>query len=667
MKTKLLFIILAVFTVSLGSAQVKSTMSGAEFCSKRKSALLTLPRLEKEILSGPLHSYDVQNYKINLKIYNNFFPPFPHDYQATNTITIKVDSTLNSIQLNAVNSSLIIDSLRLAGTSFTHFGDILTIQLDRSYNPGEIAQVKICYHHVDVEDGAFFAQDSTVFTDCEPEGARKWFPCWDKPSDKAALDLTVKVPAAARLGSNGALADSSINGDTLTYHWVSSDKISTYLMVMTARLNYNLDIVYWHKISNPSVTVPLRFYWNPTDSLGYVAYIEGILGDMTTYYSENFCEHPFQKNGFASLNNEFVWGGMENQTLTSICPNCWYESLVSHEYAHQWFGDLITCATWADIWVNEGFATWTEAFWIEDSYGYSGYKTSIDNDARSYLQNNPGWAISVPGWAVNTPSNNTLFNYEITYAKGACALHQLRYLLGDSLFFLTMKGYANDANLRFNNATVSDFNAKVNAVTGQNFDWYFTDWIFQPNHPSYKNTYNIQNLGAGQWKVDFFTTQDQMDPAFFRMLLELKIQFEDGSDSTFRVMNDANYQQYSFLFNKKPIRFYFDPNNQIVLKQATTVVGINEPVKVNGCYLFQNIPNPAANSTQIMYDIDRPETIILEIIDIAGKTLATPLNEFKSAGKYCYDLDCSSYPTGMYYYRLKAGGNTLTRKMVISH
>lgn len=664
MKRNLLLVVLLVFSVSAGLAQMKSTMTGAEYCSKRKSALSNLPKPEKGILSGPVHSFDVLDYKLNLNIYHNFYPPYSHTFPATNTIKFKVDSVLNSIQLNAVNTSLIIDSVRLAGTSFTHADDILTIHLDRSYNPGEIVDVKICYHHADVEDGAFYAVNGIVFTDCEPEGARKWFPCWDKPSDKATLDLTVKVPLAAKLGSNGALADSTINADTLTYHWVSSDKISTYLMVMSARLDYKLDIVYWPKLSNPSVLVPLRFYYNPGEN---PTYIENILGDITTYFSENFCEHPYQKNGFASLDTLFIWGGMENQTLTSICAGCWYESLITHEYAHQWFGDLITCATWADIWVNEGFATWSEAFWIENNYGYAGYKSQIDYDARGYLQNNPGWAISVPDWAVTTPDLNTLFNYQITYAKGACALHQVRYLLGDTVFFQTMKSYANDPNLRFGNAYIADFNAKVNEVSGQNYDWYFTDWIFQPNHPSYNNSYNIENLGTGNWKVNFFTTQNQTDPPFFRMVLELRVQFEDGTDSVFRVMNDVNYQQYSFLFNKKPLRFYFDPNDEIVLKSAVTVVGAPEETASNGTHLLQNTPNPASTSTRIVYETDRSELITMEILDLAGRTLSTPVNEFQTYGKHAIDVDCSSLAPGVYFYRLKAGGNILTRKMVITH
>lgn len=629
MKKLFFLVILSILLVLSGFSQGTGTMTGAEYCSKRKSAMSSVPKLEKGILNGPTHSFDVLDYKLNLNIYRSFFSPYPHDYQATNIIKFKVDSTLNSIQLNAVNSSLVIDSVRLAGISFTHAGDILTVHLDRTYNTGEIVQVKIIYHHLNIEDGAFYASNQNVFTDCEPEGARKWFPCWDRQSDKATLDLTVKVPLASRLGSNGALADSTIHGDTLTYHWVSSDKISTYLMTMSARMNYNVDIVYWHKISNPAVTVPLRFYYNPDET---PAYIEGILPTMTTYYSENFCEHPYQKNGFAAVGEEFVWGGMENQTLTSICAGCWYESLVSHEYAHQWFGDLITCATWADIWVNEGFATWTEAFWVENTYGYSGYKSTIDNDARAYLQNNPGWAISVPDWAVTTPSTDVLFNYPITYAKGACALHQIRYLLGDSLFFQTLKAYANDTTLRFGNATVADFNAKVNEVSGQNYDWYFNDWIFAPNHPSYNNTYNIEDLGTGQWKVNFFTSQNQTDPAFFRMMLELKVHFEDGSDTIFRVMNDANYQQYSFIFDKKPLRFYFDPNSQIVLKQATTVVGIPENGPSNGVYLFENVPNPATNSTRITYEMNQPGMVTLEITDITGNIQKVLVNEQEKSG-----------------------------------
>jgi aminopeptidase N len=566
---KILYIsVISWFIVITACAQDVTKMEGSRACSMKKSAMKYLPASPGNIESGPLHSYDVLNYTLDLDIYHCFISPYTKGFQASNTITFKVDSTLGSIRLNAVSTSLRIDSVRLNGMSFTHSNDTLTVQLDRTYNPGEIARVKIYYHHDTVSDKGFYVRSGMVFTDCEPEGARCWYPCWDHPSDKATLDLTARVPSTVKLGSNGILMDSTNVADTaIIYHWVSTDRISTYLIVMSAKVNYNLDIVYWHKLSNPDDSIPFRFYYNAGEHPGY---IESIIGPLTTYYSQNYCEHPHPKNGFATLNILFPWGGMENQTLTSLCPNCWNEDLIAHEFCHQWFGDMITCATWADVWLNEGFATWSQAFWNEHSGGWDAYKARIDGFADGYLGGNPGWAIYVPDWAIHTPQVGVLFNYSITYEKAACALHQIRYMLGDTLFFHTLQAYCADTNLRFKNATTADFNAKVNQITGQNYDWYFSAWIYQPNHPVYQNSYNIREIGPGQWKVKFVTHQTQTNAPYFPMILELNIRFADYSDTTFRVMNNTDNEHFSWIFSKQPVSLLFDPDNQIVLKKGYT-------------------------------------------------------------------------------------------------
>ena len=309
MKKMLLCLITVSFLYSTVFAQ-NNLQKEQHFCSLKK---LNSPNLSVQFDSdspnSPLHKFDVLDYKIYVDIRSCFISPYPKNFNGNVTVKFRVDTALNSIQLNAVNTSIVVSSVSMAGVSFSHASNILTVNLDRTYNPGEIAEVKINYTHQNVTDNAFYASGGFVFTDCEPEGARKWFPCWDKPSDKATLDLTARVPGNAKLGSNGRLNDSTVTGDTIYYHWISSDPIATYLMVMSAKANYNLNITYWPRPSNPSILVPIRFYYNSGEN---ITATKTRVYNMMTHMSEKFGEYPFEKNGFATLGSQFTWGGMKN-------------------------------------------------------------------------------------------------------------------------------------------------------------------------------------------------------------------------------------------------------------------------------------------------------------------------------------------------------------------
>jgi len=518
------------------------------------------------------HSYDVLKYSLFVDLYQCYPKPYSTAFPATEVITFKVDSALNTIHMNAVNTSLQVDSVGLAGISFSHSSDTLTIQLDRTYQPGEEVNVKIIYQHKNVVDHAVYSNGGFVFTDTPPEGARKWFPCWDRPSDKALLDLTAKVPLNVKLGSNGSLADSLTNGDTIYYHWVSRDPIATYLMTMTSKVGFALDIVYWHKLYHPADSIPARFYFQSgqiPDS------IEAAIGSMTDYYSRFFGEYPFEKIGFATLNGSFQWGGMENQTMINLARNGWQEGLVSHEFSHQWFGDLITCGTWADIWLNESFGTYCESLWMGHRGGNLAYKSHLDQQANYYIANNPGFAIYNSSWAIRTPNPNMLYNTVVEYDKGACVLHQLRYVMGDSAFFHLLKAYATDTNFMFKNAITSDFIAKANEISGTNLDWFFDEWLFHPNHPLYSNLYEIREIGAGKWNAKLLLSQYQTNTVFYKMPVQLRVVFTDSTDTVIRVINDMNNQLFEFIFSKKPAYLVFDPYRNILLKQATTTLGLN--------------------------------------------------------------------------------------------
>jgi len=641
-----------------------NAQKGSEMCSARKRAMSQSSL--KSLLSpgSPLHSFDVLNYEIHVNLYSNFINPYPNSFKAWEIVTFKVDSTLDQVQFNAANSSLIIDSVSLSANSYVHANDILTIALDQQYAPGSIVNVRIDYRHKNVSDGHFFADNGLVFTDCEPEGAQYWFPCWDKPSDKATVDVTAKVPDNVKLASNGRLQDSLITGDTIYYHWISRDPVSTYLVFMTAKVNYNLDIVYYQHVTDPTMFTPIRFYYNNGEN---PQWIEAIMPDMMTYFSTIFCEHPFEKNGFATLDGQFNWGGMENQSLTSLCQGCWGQSLVSHEFAHQWFGDMITCATWADITMNEGFATYGEALWLEHTSGYSVYKNEIDGDATSYKNNNPGWPIYNPDWAVNTPNVNDLFNGAITYNKGACVLHMLRYVMGDSLFFKGLRDYCADTvNFKYKTTTIQDFCNSMSQTYGQALNWFIDEWYKFPNHPVYQNTYNIVNLGGGNWRVKFYARQVQAGIAFFKMPLTLKIKFGANQDTVIRVMNDVNNQIFTFNFQQQPTQLVFDPNNDIVLKDGGTTVGMDESSFMpTGFFLAQNVPNPFSGSTIIQFETPCRSQVNISILDIAGKEIKVLFQGIQDAGAHEIVLNANDLAPGVYFYRMDAGNFSQSRKMLI--
>ena len=615
--------------------------------------------------NSPLHTFDVLNYSMNIELMDNFDDPYPHDFEGSIVITFRVDSVLSSISLNANSLTLEINDVGMAALSHSHSNDILTLDLDGFYSPGDVVEVSIDYTHLDIDDNAFFAGGGFVFTDCEPEGARKWYPCWDSPADKASFEIIAKVPSDVRLGSNGVLIDSTLSLDTLTYHWRSENPVPTYLVVLSAKKDYNLYIAYWQRPSDGAM-IPTRYYYQD-ESQDFIAELAAGHDAMTDWFSEGFCEYPFEKNGYATLNNEFVWGGMENQTLTSLCTQCWYESLIAHEFAHQWFGDMISPGTWADLWLNEGFATWSEAYWYESYGGYSAYKDDIVNNANNYKASNPGWPIYNPEWIEETPPNNILFNSAITYNKASCIIHQFRYIVGDSLFFDAIWDYANDtANFKYKTVVTEDFIERMSESVDEDMSWYFEPWLEEPNHPIYENEYYFYTLDNDKWEVNFLAKQVQ-GGVYFPMKLNLHIGFDDFSDTMIYFVNMVNEEEFKFEFDHEPVFIAFDPENEIVLKSASLILSEEEIKLSDKPVTLQNHPNPAGNETTITYSIPQAGHIVLELFDLSGKKIQKIEAGHKTGGNHQVKLNTANLEAGVYLYTLKTDSNSIMRKMVIQH
>ena len=270
--------------------------------------------------------------------------------------------------------------------------------------------------------------------------------------------------------------------------------------------------------------------------------------------------------------------------------------------------------------------------------------------------------------AITTPPTGTLFNGPITYYKGSCVLHMLRYTLGDSVFFAAFKAYATDTtNFKLKNAVTDDFTAKMSSIAGQDLNWFMDEWVKQPNHPAYQNTYGITNLGGGNWRVNFLAYQTLSNTVFHKMPIVVKISFTTGSDSSIRVMNDVNSQSFQFNFNRQPTALVFDPNNDIVIKTATLTLGINNISNIipDKFSLFQNYPNPFNPVTKINFDLPNNSFVVLKIYDILGKEVKTLINEKLNAGTYSVDWNAADFPSGVYIYRITAGNNIDTRKMLL--
>lgn len=657
-----IFLLFFLLITSLSFSQSKPD---GKYCSEGK--IQNIQFLSDESMITPHNPFNIVHYNLNIDLYNNFLSPFPRSFNAMEVVTFKIDTALNSIHLDAVNSSLVIDSVGISALSFTHTNNVLNIQLDNTYQPDDTVSVSIFYHHLNVSDQAFFAGNGFVFTTNAPEGARKWLPSVDHPSDKATFELKAKMPSTVKFGSNGRLADSIMIADTIYHHWISRDPMATYLMTLSGKVNYNLDIIHWQNPSSPGDSVPVRFYWNTGENQTNLNNIKTKIIPMMTHFSNLFGEFPFEKNGFATLNNLFPWGGMEDQTLIHLCPNCWDEGLVSHEFAHQWFGDLLSPATWSDVWLNEGFATYCEALWIEYTNGYSAYKQKINSQAGNYFNGNPGWPIYNPSWSQITPNINTLYNYAITYVKGSCVLHMLRYVVGDSLFFQIMQSYASDQAYKYDVVNTALFNEKVNTVTGNDYDWFFDQWVYSPNHPVYQNNYSISDSGL-MWQIDLVVNQTQQNTVLFKMPVEIKIEYSDATDTTFTIMTNAvANQSFNFQLSKEPTQLIFDPDMDIVLKVANTVVVSVDEIE-NIPYEFtleQNYPNPFNPVTIIQYAIGSRQFVTLKVFDILGNEIATLVNEEKNAGNYEINFDASGLTSGIYFYTLTSDNFTETKKLVL--
>ena len=575
------------------------------------------------------------------------------------------------IQLHA--AQLQIDSALVDGALCTVVTDSVNerVSLVRSggalFLPGQTLDVEIHYRRLpDVQRpgsrwGYYFFLDTLGmpsnlgYTMSEPSDARYWMPCHDEPWDKATAELRITVPEGYVAASNGKLISVLPEpAGKVTWHWRESHPIAPYLMSITASRFSVATLPYVRAAGD---TIPLQYYVWAVDSLGTGTYLPvdsletarylPTVREMMEALSARFGPYPFDKYGMTAV-IPFGYGGMEHQSITTLN---WYlktnEQVVVHELAHQWWGDLITCATWQDIWLNESFATYSEALWAESRGGKPALQSYMRDELLHFTQGSWQGAVYDP-----VGQGHNLFD-DVVYSKGAWVLHTLRGVVGDTAFFRILEAYR--ARHSGGNATTADFQAVADSVTGTSTDWFFGQWIFGKGWP----VYGVQQQWTGDSLIVTLSQEQPVDWPLFTMPLNLKIH-GSGRDTTVIVQNSHRSQSYTLALPFVPDSVTLDPDGW-VLKQVVRQVTAVEEYSIPASYVLeQNYPNPFNSATTIRYALpagtrgssDAAE-VTLTVYDVLGREVRRMDAGRQQPGVSSIQFDAGGLSSGVYYYRLE--------------
>jgi len=563
--------------------------------------------------------------------------------------------TARTLTLDLMNQ-MHIDSLLVHGQSnpFVQSKSSFDVPLPQAIVQGDTLSIDVFYQGTPTPTGfgSFFFDSHLgvpwVYSLSEPYGAKDWWPCKDDPGDKAdSADIIVSCDSTFKVGSNGKLTSVVNHGNgTSTHFWKERYSIASYL-ISIAVTNY-AQFSNWYQYTSTDSMEVLN-YVLPEHLNDALAALPRTI-DMLKVFSNLFGQYPFIKEKYGHA--EFGKGGaMEHQTMTST--RTFEEDVISHELAHQWFGDMITCRSWADLWLNEGFAQYSSALYREYYYGMPSYweymNTQLDR-ARLALG-----VIGIP----DTSSARELFNSYRIYSKGSVVLQMLRHVMGDSLFMQSLFVYANDPALKYGTATIHDFQLTCERVYGKTLGYFFQEWIYGEGFPTYDYSWTWNALkDSSVLTVNVEQRDTRNNPSFFTMPIDFRIT-SNGKDTTVTMFNNAQQQSFTMRCDVQPSAVVLDPEGWL-LKFAYS--GEDRPPE--DYVLEQNFPNPFNSGTTITYRLRRGGPVSLKVYDILGREIATLVEAKQPPGIYEVQWIPRMQASGLYVHRLIAGETALQKKMI---
>jgi len=522
----------------------------------------TIDFSKKAIQSERSRSYDALHYRIKLNLNID-----AKSFAGETTVTVSsLRDGLDVCVLDAEEFSVTsVLSDYGAPLRFEQSDKELKVFLARPCKFGEIASFTCFYSGRDPKKGLRFAEETPdnpklAFSDSFPDNVHHWFPCFDYPNDKVTNELIVLAKSGYKVAANGRL-DSVVEdkaAGTVTYHWSQELPHSTYLIFFAAAPYVVVRDFY--------KTLPVNYWVYPQDEKkAFPTY--GKTPKMIEFFNKTFgYDYPWQKYDQISVPSG---GGAESTSATAMThrimvdekdePDFSAIGIVSHELAHQWWGDLITLRSWAHTWMNESFGTYSDYLYFRFERGDDEGAVNLLGKLNGYLREAKTRYIR-PIVSDRYDKPGDMFDSH-SYPKGALVLHMLRTIVGDEPFFATIRHFLH--RYAFDAVDTSDFIRSVKTVTGQNFDWFFDQWLFKPGHP----VFDIKSEWDETRKVVRLKVAQVQDFAkgipVFRIPVAVKIVTAKGKD-TKKVWIREREETFEFPAETKPLLVRFDEGNTLI-------------------------------------------------------------------------------------------------------
>lgn len=474
---------------------------------------------------APSRAYDLRHLRLDLEL----DPRRRHLRGSARLDLTPINDGLREVQLD-LSSDLRVTRVRRGdgrALAHEHVADRLEIQLPQAVRAGHEVQVGIDYEgtprrglHFVGPDAAFPDKPVVVWSQGQDEDSKFWFPCWDSPNDKATSELRVTVPRPYRVISNGKLlaVEEDRRRRTRTFHWREEFPHPAYLVsvvigdfIEVAEVVDGVDVM----------------YYVPAHDGGSVERTFGRTPAMLRFFAQAL-EYPYPFEKYAQVVvPDFVFGGMENISATTLTDAVLLDDiaaaethsdwLISHELAHQWCGNLLTCKEWSHAWLNEGFATYFECLFSEHHRGHDEFLWHVHANAEAYFREDADkYRRPLVERRYRKPVE--IFDAHL-YEKGALILHVLRFELGDALFWKALRHYVRKH--QFQSVETADFKIAIEEATGRHLDAFFEQWVLSPGYPQLDVSWGWE---GGHVRVQVEQTQSRTDgtPVFdFPLEVEL--------------------------------------------------------------------------------------------------------------------------------------------------